>query len=124
MKFRSPLSRARGLGSAGHGSGHWSMQRFTAIALVPLALWFLFSLGSMGSVGYEAILAWLSLPWVPALLVLFFACAYFHASLGIQVVIEDYFADEFWRNALIIVSKLILLLMAASTIVSILITAL
>lgn len=124
MNFRSPLSRARGVGSAGHGSHHWGMQRFSAVALLPLALWFVFSLGSMDDIGYEGILAWLSLPWVPALLVLFFACAYYHASLGIQVVFEDYVADEFLRQTLIIVSKLILLLMAVFTIVSILVTAL
>jgi succinate dehydrogenase / fumarate reductase membrane anchor subunit len=124
MNYRSPLSRARGLGSAGHGLHHWTLQRFSAIALIPLALWFAFSLASLDGFSYESFLDWMEHPWVPALTTLFFAIAYYHASLGIQVVIEDYVSNEMTRGALLIVVKLFLLLMAVSTIVSVLVTAL
>lgn len=124
MKYRSALSKARGLGSAGHGTHHWKLQRLSAVALAPLALWFVFSVGSGTVFGYDAFVAWLARPWVPVLLVLFFGAAYFHASLGIQVVIEDYVQNAFTRSVLIIAIKLLLLMMAASTILSILVTAL
>lgn len=124
MNYRSPLSRARGLGSAGEGVHHWRVQRFSAIALAPLTLWLLFSLGTMDSFTYEAIASWVARPWVCALLVLFFAAAYYHASLGIQVVIEDYIGDELVRHALILAVKGMLLLMGVTTVVSVLVTAL
>lgn len=124
MNYRSPLSKARGLGAAGQGVHHWTVQRFSAIALVPLALWFAFSLGSLAPLDYDAFRDWLSQPWVPVLLVLFFGAAYYHASLGIQVVVEDYVHSEFMRNATIVGVKLVLLLLATSTIISILTTAL
>ncbi len=124
MNYRSPLSRARGLGSAGAGVHHWHVQRLSALALVPLTLWFLFSIGTMDSFDYESFVAWMSRPWVCALLVLFFGAAYYHAALGIQVVVEDYVSDEFVRNAVIIVVKGLLLLMGVTTIVSVLATAL
>lgn len=124
MNYRSPLSTARGLGSAGQGTHHWTAQRLSAIALAPLALWFAFSLGSLAPLDYDAFTHWLSRPWVPVLLVLFFGAAYYHASLGIQVVVEDYVHNEFVRNATIVGARLLLLLLATSTIVSILTTAL
>lgn len=124
MNYRSPLSRARGLGSAGRGSHHWGVQRISAVALAPLTLWLVFSLASMDGLAYYDFVDWLSRPWACALALLFFGCAYYHASLGIQVVIEDYFPDEFVRNALILLAEGVLLLMAVTTMVSILVTAL
>lgn len=123
MDYRSPLSRARGLGSAGQGVHHWRTQRFSAIALVPLTLWFAFSLASLDGYDYAAFAEWLARPWVPALASLFFGASYYHAALGIQVVIEDYVSRESTRVALIVCANLVLLLLAVSTIVSILVTA-
>ena len=124
MNYRSPLHRARGWGSSGHGSAHWRLQRLSAIALLPLGLWFVFDFANQMPWGYQAMMDWLSNPWVPPLLSLFLACGFYHASLGVQVVIEDYVHDEFVRNAVLIVIKLIMLLLAVSSIVSILIAAL
>jgi succinate dehydrogenase / fumarate reductase, membrane anchor subunit len=124
LNYRSSLSRARGWGSAKHGSHHWALQRFSAVALIPLSLWFVFSVGNLQDISYAGLTEWLANPWVPVLLCLFFACAYYHAALGLQVVIEDYVASEFARNALLIIIKLLLLLMAVSTLVSVLLTAL
>ncbi|KAA3620355.1 MAG: succinate dehydrogenase, hydrophobic membrane anchor protein [Proteobacteria bacterium] len=124
MNYRSPLSKAKGLGSAGAGAHHWKVQRITSVALVPLTLWFVFAISSLDVFAYDAFVEWLSRPWVPVLLTLFFGTAYYHASLGIQVVVEDYVHNELARHALVIGIRLLLMLMAASTIVSILLTAL
>jgi succinate dehydrogenase / fumarate reductase membrane anchor subunit len=123
MGYRSPLSRARGLGSAGEGVHQWRAQRFSALALVPLSLWFVFSLVSLDGVYYEDFVDWLANPWVPALLSLFFGTAYYHAYLGVRVVIEDYVGDQFARGALIVGVALGFALLAVCTIVSILVMA-
>jgi len=73
-----------------HSTRHWRNQRITAIALVPLGLWFLFALLSLPDLGYASVSAWIAKPWQAALLLLFAWCALWHSSLGVQVVIEDY----------------------------------
>ena len=60
MSLQSPIGRARGLGSAKQGLHHWWMQRITAVLLVPLTLWFVFSVASLIGGGYEATVAWVS----------------------------------------------------------------
>lgn len=88
--LRSPLGRALGTGSARSGSGHWWLQRVTAIALVPLTLWFLFSLLLLPDLGYLTVRAWLSTPFSGFLAVLLIAVLAYHADLGTRVVVEDY----------------------------------
>lgn len=73
-----------------HARRHWLSQRITAIALVPLGLWFLFALLSLPDLGHASVGAWIANP-LPAVLMLLFAwSALWHSSLGVQVVIEDY----------------------------------
>jgi succinate dehydrogenase / fumarate reductase membrane anchor subunit len=90
MSLRTPLGRVRGLGSAKDGVGHWWAQRMTAVALVPLLLWFAASLVQMAGADYAHVTAWIANPVVAVLLVLMFGAGFYHAVLGIQVVIEDY----------------------------------
>ena len=88
--FRTPLKVVRGLGSAREGTGHWWVQRVTAIALAPLSLWFLWFLATLPSSDQAVVGAALGHP-LNALLMLSFITAMFdHAYLGLQVVIEDY----------------------------------
>lgn len=87
---RSPLGRATGLGSARDGVDHWWLQRVTAVALVPLALWFLGSLIAVSDSDYGAVIAWLSSPSAATLMVLLLIALFYHSALGLQVVIEDY----------------------------------
>jgi succinate dehydrogenase / fumarate reductase membrane anchor subunit len=90
MSLRSPLSRVLGLGSAKDGTGHWWAQRVTAVALVPLTLWFFFSLLLLPAFDYGAVKAWLSLPVSSFLAALTVAVLTYHSYLGTTVVIEDY----------------------------------
>ena len=90
MSLRSPLGRVLGMGSAKDGTGHWWMQRVTAFALIPLTLWFVFSLLALPSLGYATVSAWLSYPMSGFLAVLMVAVITYHSYLGTTVVVEDY----------------------------------
>ena len=94
MSLRSPLGRVRGLGAAKEGVGHWWAQRLTAIALVPLSLWFVFSVAALTGADYAAMRAWAGSPLVASLLILLIVTTFYHSYLGIQVVIEDYVHHE------------------------------
>jgi succinate dehydrogenase / fumarate reductase membrane anchor subunit len=84
------IGRVRGLGSARHGTHHWLVQRFTAIANLVLGLWLIFSLLTLGDLTYATVAAWAARP-VPALaLALLVVTTFWHARLGLQVMIEDY----------------------------------
>ena len=90
MSLKSPIGRARGLGSAKDGLHHWWMQRISAVLLVPLSLWFVFSIACLVGSGYQTVVAWIAAPWVAVSLVIYFAALFYHSQLGVQVVIEDY----------------------------------
>lgn len=94
MSLRSPLGQARGLGSAKEGVQHWWVQRMTALALIPLSLWFVFSIARYHVADYATMLAWLHNPYVAIALVLYFTALFYHSMLGVQVVIEDYVGRE------------------------------
>ena len=90
MSLRSPVCRVLGLGSAKDGTGHWWAQRVSAVALIPLTLWFLLSLLALPALDYATVRAWLSVPLSGLLAVLLVAVLTYHSYLGTTVVIEDY----------------------------------
>ncbi|HEX3913776.1 MAG TPA: succinate dehydrogenase, hydrophobic membrane anchor protein [Steroidobacteraceae bacterium] len=90
MSLRSPLSRVLGLGSAKDGTAHWWAQRVSAIALVPLTLWFASSLLTLPDLGYETVRIWLAFPMTGFLAVLLIAVLTYHSYLGTMVIVEDY----------------------------------
>ena len=90
MSLQSPLGRVLGLGSAKDGTGHWWAQRVSAVALVPLTLWFMLSLLSLPVLDYATVRAWLSFPMSGLLAVLLAAVSTYHSYLGISEVTEDY----------------------------------
>lgn len=94
MSMRTPLGRVRGLGSARNGTHHWWMQRVTAVALVPLAVWFVASLVGLVGADYETVTLWVGQPVVAVLLILFLLTGFYHLKLGLQVVVEDYVHGE------------------------------
>ncbi len=88
--YRTPLGRARGMGSAHHGVGHFIGQRASAVALLFLLLWGVWSALKLAPVGYDGAVAWLHSPIHTALLVLLLAAGFYHVRIGAQVIIEDY----------------------------------
>jgi len=90
MSLRSPLGRVLGMGSARDGTGHWWAQRVTAIALVPLTLWFFLSLLLLPALDYETVRAWLAQPLSGLLALLSIAVLTYHSYLGTTVIVEDY----------------------------------
>jgi succinate dehydrogenase / fumarate reductase membrane anchor subunit len=90
MSLKSPLGRVLGLGAAGEGPGHWWAQRLSAAALVPLTLWFVLSVAGIDAGNYYDVDAWLSRPLNALLAILLVIAVTYHASLGVQVVAEDY----------------------------------
>lgn len=114
MSFRAPLARARGLGSAKEGTSHWIMQRITAVALVPLCLWFVVSVLMLVHADYVSVVNWMHTPWVAVLLVLLVATVYWHACLGLQVVVEDYVHDEWLKLGVIMLIRFMSVILAAA----------
>ena len=106
MSYRSPLGHARGLGSAKEGTHHFWVQRVSAVALIPLTLWFVFSLARLPAGDYEAVRWWVAAPSVAVALILFIATATYHSMLGLQVVIEDYTTPEGTKVLVILLMKL------------------
>lgn len=88
--LRTPLKIARGLGSSRSGVHHWWLQRVTAVALIPLSIWFLFLLGDLVHARYPIVLGTLAQPTNAIALIVLSACLFWHGALGLQVVIEDY----------------------------------
>ncbi|AKM10477.1 succinate dehydrogenase, hydrophobic membrane anchor protein [Croceicoccus naphthovorans] len=84
------IGQVRGLGSAKHGAHHWLVQRFTAIGNLVLVLWFVFSLATLPDYSFSTVHAWLSGPIAATAMVLLIVSTFWHARLGMQVMIEDY----------------------------------
>ncbi len=120
MKFRAPLAQVRGLGSAKSGTHHWWMQRLTAVALVPLSLWFVASLISVVTADHTTAVAWLHSPLVAILACALIVAVFYHGQLGLQVVLEDYVHAEPWKLVGIVVAKLLCLLLATACLFAVL----
>ncbi len=123
-RMRSPLGRAIGLGSAKEGVEHWLAQRITAVALVPLALWFVISLIQLVGADFDTVQDWVGRPLPAILLVLLLIATFYHAALGLQVVIEDYVHGELARLGLVILTRLACVALAVAGIVAVLTLAL
>lgn len=105
MSLRSPLGRVRGLGSAKSGTEHFWAQRVTAVALIPLTLWFVYSILALGSGDHAAASAWMQSPVNAVLLLLLVVATFHHMQLGLQVVIEDYIHIEGMKIAMLVAVK-------------------
>ena len=90
QSMRSPLARAIGLGSAKEGVEHWWAERVSAVALVPLTLWFAASIIAHTGSDYATFIVWLRTPLATILMILLLIALFHHTALGLQVVIEDY----------------------------------
>ncbi len=107
MNYRTPLGRARGLGSAKEGSRHWWLQRVSALALIPLGLWLMPAVLHLPQASHGEVVRWIRAPWNTLLLIAFIATSFFHAVLGVQVIIEDYVHTRWLKMFAVLVVKLI-----------------
>jgi succinate dehydrogenase / fumarate reductase, membrane anchor subunit len=119
-RMRSPLGRAIGLGSAKEGVEHWWVQRVTALALVPLSLWFVAAIIALTGADRALLVEWMHHPIPAVLLVLLLIATFYHGALGLQVVIEDYVENETLRFGLLIVMRLAAIVFAARGIFAVL----
>ena len=120
----TPLARARGLGSAKSGLHHWWHQRVSAVAMVGLVSWMVVLLCSLVEADYQTALNMLAHPVNATVVVLFVAVGLWHASLGLQVVLEDYVANEGVRLIAILAVKMAASVTAILAILSVLKVAL
>ena len=118
--MRTPLGRARGLGSAKEGVDHWWMQRLTAVAQGPLMIWFVIALTGISGADHPSVIAWLEQPHVAVLTILLVFSLYYHAKLGLQVVIEDYISSESRKVIVLTAVKFALILFGTATVFSVL----
>lgn len=118
--LRTPLKKARGLGAAHHGEGHWWLQRASALALLPLSVWFIYSFVTrLLSADRGVIGAWLGNPWVALAMVALIIALFVHARLGIQVIIEDYVHTPAKKITLLLLNNAAILIFGAMALAAI-----
>lgn len=118
-QLRSPLSNARGHGSAKEGVHHWISQKLTAIANIPLVIWFVYSVLWLINQPYSVKGEFFLSPINAILMSLLIISTFYHAALGLQVVIEDYVSCKFKKTASLLLVKLGLFALGAASILAI-----
>jgi len=119
MDYRSPLAKVRGLGSAKAGTSHWWMQRVTAVALIPLSFWLIIFLNLSLNAPYQQTVEWLASPLNTLGMVAWVLAVFYHAALGLQVVIEDYIAAEGIKIVAVWTVNLSFLLLALAALIAV-----
>ena len=120
MSLRSNLGKVRGLGSAKEGVGHWWAQRLTAIALIPLLIWFVASVVPLAGAEVRIVREWISSPVNAVLLLSLIVAVFHHAQLGLQVVIEDYVHTGWLKVASVIAVKFAAFVLSATSLFAVL----
>lgn len=120
--FKSPMSRVSGLGSAHSGVHHWLHQKITALANIPLVLWAIWSALTLAATGasYDVVRGFFAQPLNAILMLLFLLSVFYHAALGLQVVIEDYIHCEKTKMVSLIAIKLAVFALAVASVFSVL----
>ena len=117
---QSCLKKVMKMQSKSHGVVHWKLQRISAIAMIPLIIWFVSSLVFSLINGYNQSITWLQSPLNATGMVLLFGTLYFHAASGLQVVIEDYVHNEGLKIMSLILIKLLSVLLGVLSILCVL----
>ena len=124
QQFRTPLSRARGLGSAHHGVSHFITERVSGLALIPLSLWGVYGALKLIGADQQTVATWIGQPVNAVLLSLLLIAALVHLQAAVQVVIEDYIYRFTTKSALVIGNLFVCVLAGAVGVFSILKVAL
>jgi len=118
-RFRTPLKNVRGLGTAKTGTEHFVNQRLTATALVLLGIWFIVFVLSLLGADYAAATVAVAKPWNAVLLVGFLIASFWHAQIGLQVILEDYVHNNLLAVALQVSVKFIAALGAIVSVIAV-----
>lgn len=124
MTKQSKLGQALGDGPAKSGTGHWKAQRISAIALIPLLLWFVISFIVILPAPYYMASAWLKSPFTVTMMILLAVTMFYHGYLGMQVIIEDYIHHEGLKTTFIILTQFASVFMGLLAIISCLVVML
>jgi succinate dehydrogenase / fumarate reductase membrane anchor subunit len=124
MSLVSPLNKALGLGSAKEGAEHWWVQRLSAVALIPLGLWFAVALAGMEDMTYRSVIEFIRHPVNSILLILALITLTYHSQLGVQVVVEDYVHSSTLKVITIVAVSFVHILVAVAGIFAVLKVAL
>lgn len=124
MSLRTPLRRVLGAGSAKGGVHHWWLQRLTAVALVPLTVWFVVSLLTLPGFDHATVSAWMGQSWTALLLILLVVVAAWHSQLGVRVIVEDYVPAPGARTVTLTLLSFLHALLAAAGVLAVLKVAL
>ena len=120
MSLRTPMRRVLGSGSAKGGVDHWWQQRLTAVALVPLSVWFAVSLLALPSFDHATVATWMRQSSTALLLILLVLVGAWHSRLGLQVVVEDYVPGPGGRTVTLVVINFVHVLLAAAGVLAVL----
>jgi succinate dehydrogenase membrane anchor subunit len=124
VSLRTPLRRVLGAGSAKGGVHHWWQQRLTAVALVPLTVWFAVSLLALPALDHATVSAWMGQSWTALLLILLVVVAAWHSQLGVRVIVEDYVPAPGARTVTLTLLSFLHALLAAAGVLAVLKVAL
>ncbi|MFV9875257.1 MAG: succinate dehydrogenase, hydrophobic membrane anchor protein [Rickettsiales endosymbiont of Dermacentor nuttalli] len=117
-RFRSLLGQVKGTGSIHSGAEHWWGQRLSALALIPLSIWFVITIIKMILASNEELLLLIKSPVTVVLMMLFIISIFYHGMLGMRVIIEDYCAEPI-RTIMIVVIKVIIIVTVMTSLAAI-----
>ena len=103
--LRSPLAKVKGWGVSPDASHHHWVHALTGLALIPMVLWFCFSLMMLPEVTYAVLVSWIASPFNAVMMLLIIIIGFHHAHMGMQVIFEDYIPNHFYRITVILITK-------------------
>jgi len=118
--LQTPLSRVKGLGSAKQGVGHWWHQRTTSLLMLPLVFLLALWVASLPELDHASFVGWVGSPLISVCLILLIGAMFYHAQLGLQIVIEDYVSSHWLRTASIVGVSFLCLVSAVIGVISVL----